>query len=139
MELKVIRSVFNPRSTLGKMYINNVFFAYTCEDTDRNLEGNCRKKIRNQTAIDMGRYEVILSFSNRFQKYLPLLLNVACFEGIRIHGGNTAEDSEGCILIGTHGDMKEKIWSCASKVSGLVSALKAVERREKIFITIEKA
>jgi hypothetical protein len=136
MQLKVIRSVFTDKTTLGQLYLNDEFFAYTCEDTVRNLNGDCSKKIQNKTAIDSGSYEVILSFSNRFQRYLPLLLNVRCFEGIRMHGGNTAEDSEGCILIGAQGDMETKIWNCASKVAGLVAALKAVERSEKIFIEI---
>lgn len=136
MELKLVRSVFNKKSTLGKLYLNGEFFAFTCEDVVRNMRGDCSKKIKNETAIDAGRYEVILSFSNRFQKYLPLLLNVPCFEGIRIHGGNTAEDSEGCILVGAQGDMKERIWNCAGKVTGLVAALKAVEKKEKIFISI---
>lgn len=139
MELKLVRSVFNQKSTLGKIYLNGSFFAYTCEDTVRNMNGDCSKKIKNETAIDGGRYEVILSFSNRFQRYLPLLLNVPCFDGIRIHGGNTAADTEGCILIGTEGDMKERIWNCASKVTSLVAAMKAVEKTEKIFIGIENA
>ena len=139
MELKVVRSVFNPKSTLGKLFINGEFFAFTCEDTVRNLNGDCSKKIQNQTAIDPGRYEVALTFSNRFQKYLPLLLNVPCFDAIRLHGGNTAADSEGCILIGANGDMQERIWNCASKVTGLVAAMKAVEKKEKIFMTIENA
>lgn len=138
MELKVVRSVFNSKSTLGKLYVNNAFFAYTCEDTVRNLNGNCSKKIQNETAIDAGRYEVILSFSNRFQKYLPLLIDVPCFSAIRMHGGNTAADSEGCILIGAEGDMKERIWNCASKVNSLVAQMKAVEKKEKIFLSIEQ-
>ncbi len=136
MQLKLIRSVFTAKSTLGKLYMNDVLFAFTCEDTIRNLHGDCRKKIKNETAIDDGRYEVILSFSNRFQKYLPLLLNVPCFDGIRIHGGNTAADSEGCILVGAEGDMQGRIWNCAGKVKSLVSALKAVEKKEKSWIEI---
>lgn len=136
MELKVIRSVFNERSTLGKLFLNDAFFAFTCEDKVRRLDGDCSKKIRNETAIDKGRYEVVLSFSNRFQKYLPLLLNVSCFEAIRLHGGNTEADTEGCILIGAEGDMKGRIWNCKSKVTSLVAAIKAVERREKIWIEI---
>jgi hypothetical protein len=139
MEIKVVRSVFNPKSTLGKLYLDGKFFAYTCEDTDRKLKGNCSKKIKNETAIDAGRYEVVLTFSNRFQKYLPLLLGVPCFEAIRIHGGNTAANSEGCILIGAESDMQNRIWNCASKVTGLVAAIKAVERKEKTFITVENA
>jgi hypothetical protein len=136
MELKVVRSVFNPKSTLGKMFLNGEFYAFTCEDTVRNLNGDSKKKIKNETAIDRGKYEVVLSFSQRFQKYLPLLLGVPCFEGIRIHGGNTAADSEGCILIGANGDMKGTISNCASKVSGLVAALKSVEKKEKIWLDI---
>jgi hypothetical protein len=122
---------------MGKMYINDEFFAFTCEDADRKLYGDCNKKIRKKTAIDAGKYEVVLSFSNRFQKYLPLLLNVPCFDGIRIHGGNTAENSQGCILIGCNGDMKGRIWNCASKVTSLVAALKGVGRKEKIWMHIE--
>ncbi len=136
MEIKVVRSVFNPKSTLGKMYLNGEFFAYTCEDTVRNLNGDPKKKIKNETAIDAGKYEVVLTFSNRFKKYLPLLINVKCFEAIRIHGGNTAADSEGCILIGAQGDMQGRIWNCASKVTNLVAALKSVEKKEKSWIEI---
>jgi hypothetical protein len=128
--------VFTNESTFGKLFLNDQFYAYTCEDTVRHLNGDCNKKVQNKTAIDAGNYEVVLSFSNHFQKYLPLLLNVKCFEGIRLHGGNTAEDSEGCILIGSEGDMKTKIWNCASKVASLVAALKGVERTEKIWIEI---
>ena len=138
MEIKVVRSVFNPKSTLGKLYLDGIFFAYTCEDTDRNMNGNCSKKVQDQTAIDAGRYRVVLSYSNRFKKYLPELLEVPCFTAIRIHGGNTAENSEGCILIGAEGDMKGRIWNCASKVNGLVAKLKEAEKKEKIFIEVVK-
>ena len=136
MQLKLIRSLFTTGSTFGKLSMNGQFYAYTCEDTVRHMNGDCSKKVQNQTAIDEGTYEVVLSFSNHFQKYLPLLLNVKCFEGIRIHGGNTAKDSQGCILIGAEGDMKTKIWNCASKITSLVAALKAVEKSEKIWIEI---
>lgn len=136
MQIKLVRSVFTATSALGKLSIDGKFFAFTCEDKVRDIGKDCKGKIRNETAINYGTYEVILSFSNRFQKYLPLLLNVPCFEGIRIHGGNTAADSEGCILVGAEGDMKSRIWNCASKVSGIVAAIKAVEKKEKIFIEI---
>ncbi|HVG41679.1 MAG TPA: DUF5675 family protein [Chitinophagaceae bacterium] len=138
MEIKVVRLVLTGTSTLGKMFINDQFFAYTCEDTVRDLGPNCKGKIKNETAIAYGKYEVILSFSNRFQRYLPLLLNVPCFEGIRIHGGNTHENSEGCILVGAEGDMKGRIWNCAGKVASLVALLKVAEKKEKIWINIEK-
>jgi hypothetical protein len=138
MEIKVVRSVFNPKSTLGKLYLDGKFFAYTCEDTDRNMNGDCRKKVQDKTAIDPGRYRVVLSYSNRFKKYLPELLEVPCFKYIRIHGGNTAENSEGCILIGAESDMQNRIWNCASKVNGLVAKMKEAERKEKIYIEVVK-
>lgn len=136
MELKLTRSVFTDKSTFGKLFMNGESYAFTCEDTVKHLNGDCSKKVQNKTAIDAGRYEVALTFSNHFQKYLPLLLNVKCFEGIRMHGGNTAEDSEGCILVGAEGDMKTRIWNCASKLTRLMAALKAVEKIEKIWIEI---
>jgi hypothetical protein len=136
MELKVVRSLRNETSTLGKMYLNDEFYAYTCEDKVRDLNGDRSKKVQDQTAIDTGRYEVVLSYSNHFQKYLPLLLSVPCFDGIRIHGGNTAADSSGCILIGANTDSKNCISNCASKVNNLVATLKEVEKKEKIWIEI---
>lgn len=136
MEIKVIRSVFSPTTTLGKMYIDNQFYAFTCEDTVREIKANCTGKIKNKTAISDGKYEIVQSYSERFGKYLPLLLNVPCFEGIRIHGGNTSLDSEGCILIGEHGDMIERIWNCRQKVISLVALLKKVEKKEKVWIEI---
>ncbi|WP_297815619.1 DUF5675 family protein [Segetibacter sp.] len=136
MEIKVVRSVRNENSTFGKMFMNNEFYAYTCEDKVRNLKGDKSKKIYGKTAIDAGRYEVVLSYSEHFKKYLPLLLNVPCFQGIRIHGGNTSEDSLGCILIGANGDLKSCISNCASKVNNLVSILKGVEKKEKTWIEI---
>lgn len=138
MQLRLVRSVYTDNSVMGKLYVDGEFFAYTCEDKDRNLRGDISKKVKAQTAIDEGKYEVICSFSNRFQRYLPLLLQVPCFEGIRIHAGNTHADSEGCILIGAEGDMTSRIWNCKSKVLALVSKLKEVEKKEKTWIEIVK-
>jgi hypothetical protein len=101
MKIIVKRNVLNDEYTLGEMIIDGKFYFYTCEDVVRD------KKIKGKTAIPYGEYEVVLTWSNRFQKVLPLLKDVPNFEGIRIHAGNTAEDTEGCILVGltklTHG------------------------------------
>lgn len=96
----VIKVAIGENYTLGKLYLDNVFFCQTCEDEDRFLEDGNKEKIYAKTAIPRGRYRVTTSFSNRFQRVLPAVLDVPGFEGIRIHGGNRAEDSHGCILVG---------------------------------------
>jgi hypothetical protein len=57
-------------------------------------------KVPGETAIAAGRYRLIVDWSNRFRKYSFHVLNVPNFEGIRIHSGNTDEDTEGCLLVG---------------------------------------
>ena len=88
--------------TLGRMYLDNVFLCHTCEDEDRFLEvsKDGKEKVYGRTAIPRGKYRIETSFSNRFQRVLPIVRDVPYFEGIRIHGGNTAANSQGCILVG---------------------------------------
>ena len=106
MKLTLIRDLFLPDRTLGKLYINGDFFCDTLEDTDRKLSATDSlniiesTKIKHLTAIPTGSYKVIISFSPRFAAYLPLLLNVPAFLGIRIHAGNEPEHTSGCILVG---------------------------------------
>jgi hypothetical protein len=81
-------------STIGELYVDGIFQCYTLEDIERDV------KIKSETAIAKGKYKVMITLSNRFKKYMPLLLNVPNFEGVRIHSGNTNHDTEGCILVG---------------------------------------
>jgi hypothetical protein len=97
----VVRDTFQPGCTLGKLYINNVFLCHTLEDTDRYLDKKgVGAKIYASTAIGAGRYNMRISLSPRFKRLMPEVLAVPGFTGIRIHSGNTAEDTEGCILVG---------------------------------------
>lgn len=57
-------------------------------------------KVYGKTAIPPGRYRVVFTYSNRFQRELPLLMQVPNFTGILIHSGNSAKDTEGCLLPG---------------------------------------
>jgi hypothetical protein len=103
MKLLLERDIKTTLFTLGRLYIDGQFEAFTCEDAVREKPGVpvAEWKIPGVTAIPRGTYRVIITFSNRFQKHLPLLLDVPGFAGIRIHAGNTAENTEGCILLGT--------------------------------------
>lgn len=89
--------------TIGGFYINGEFAYYSLEDKDRYLE-NGGIKIPKETAIPRGKYKMTISWSNRFQKMMPQLLDIPQFTGIRIHAGNIATDTEGCILIGMEHD-----------------------------------
>ena len=129
MELRVERTDFSETSTIGKLYVDDQFECYTLEDKVRPV------KIKGKTAIPAGRYEVIINFSQRFGRMLPLFLNVPNFEGVRIHPGNTAADTEGCILVGETKDA-EFIGQSRLAFEGLFNKLKTASETEKIFIEI---
>lgn len=93
-KLLLKREIFGDTFTLGQLYVNGVHFCYTCEDKVRN------EKIAGVTAIPFGTYKIILTLSPRFKRILPRLLDVPNFTGVLIHAGNTAADTEGCILVG---------------------------------------
>ena len=129
MDIQVTRKEFTDRSTVGEMYVDGTFECYTLEDVVRPV------KIKGITAIPAGSYEVVVSFSERFQRPLPLLLHVPNFDGVRIHPGNTDRDTEGCILVGK---TKERDFIGASKLAfeALFEKIQAALQRDKIFIHI---
>ena len=87
--------------TIGRLAINGIYFCDTLEPTWRDIGvGRPGRKVMGRTAIPEGRYPLVVTFSPRFKRWLPLLLHVPQFSGIRIHSGNTADDTEGCILPG---------------------------------------
>lgn len=95
MNLTLSRVQLDPDVTIGRLLVNGAFECWTCEDTVRS-----GPKVYGQTAIPGGTYPVVVTRSQRFKRDLPLLVGVPGFEGIRIHPGNTAADTEGCILPG---------------------------------------
>ena len=116
MELKLKRIARRDTYTIGHLYIDGQQFCDTIEDTDRGLRQdlplsvNQSRKRKGITCIPSGRYQVTMGVkSHRFSQaaqykacngYLPRLLNVPAFEGVLIHIGNTARDTDGCILVG---------------------------------------
>ena len=96
MNLQVTRFMCGAECTLGELTVNGEHECWTLEDVVRP-DG---VKVFGETAIPYGRYRVVITFSNRFQRELPLLLSVPNFDGIRIHPGNTAADTHGCLLVG---------------------------------------
>lgn len=105
MKLTLKRIALKPTYTIGKLYIDDNYFCDTLEDTVRDLNkdgkfDNGEKKIKGETAIPYGTYEIKWTYSPRFKKYTPQLMNVPSFEGIRIHTGNTNASTSGCLLLG---------------------------------------
>jgi hypothetical protein len=93
-----------------------MFICHTLEDVQRDV------KIAGETAIGWGKYKLIVNMSNRFKKRLPLLLDVPNFAGVRIHGGNTELDTEGCILVGTR-KTAIGIAGCAPMVESIIGLI----------------
>lgn len=94
MKLTLHREHGTKDFTQGKLFIDDIYYCDTIEDEER------KDKVYSKTAIPLGKYRVIINDSARFKRKMPLLLGVPNFEGIRIHAGNTAENTEGCILLG---------------------------------------
>ena len=130
--------------TISRLYVNGKLFGCnTLEDADRGLRQDMqleeikKKKVYGQTAIPRGSYECVYTYSNRFKKMLPLLLNVKGFEGIRIHSGNSAKDTEGCILVGLN-LKKGMVLNSREWTNKLVSKMKeAWNRKERVIIVIK--
>ncbi len=130
MKLTLKRIFLTDNYTIGKLYIDGVIFCDTLEDKVRRFTED-DPKLYGKTAIPSGVYDVIITYSNRFKRELPLLMKVPHFEGIRIHSGNTHEDTEGCILVGVN-DIKGKVTKSRVTFNKLFDLMKQADN-----ITIE--
>ena len=140
MKLQLKRLYPKPDYTIGKLYIDGVYFCDTIEDTDRGLYQTMpiteikAKKKQDITAIPYGEYKVVLSMSPRFRKILPEILNVPGFTGVRIHSGNTQYDSSGCLILGKN-TVKGKVTNSRYYVAEFINKL---EKDNDITIKITK-
>ena len=154
MELRVERLYKKQNYTIGKLYIDGLYFSDTLEDKDRGLKDEMSEaeirslKVYGETAIPTGRYRVELTYSPKFAGRewakqfggkTPELKEVKGYTGIRIHPLNTAKDSLGCIGVGKNTEVG-KITQSVKYYSALMSKLVlAKENQEKIYITITGA
>lgn len=135
MKLRLVRDTFTHESTEGILYVDGVKHCYTLEDVVR-APG---VKVDGKTAIPYGTYAVELApFRGDKTKMYPHLLNVPMFTGICIHGGNTAEDTLGCVLVGRNRSVNS-IGDCRSALDTLINKINgALKRGEKITIEVTK-
>ena len=119
--------------TIGRLEDENgVKICDTLEPTWRNYKGG-ELKVPRKSAVPEGTYPVVITKSKKFGKYLPLLVGVPGFEGIRIHSGNTVNDTEGCILVGQN-LIKGKV--LLSRLT-LEKLMRLIENEKRIFLTIK--
>ena len=147
MELILERIAKRKAYTIGRLSIlkriddeylggtENQYFCDTLEPTWRDYEHGAYK-VKGCSAIPEGRYAVVISWSPKFKQWLPILLGVPNFDGIRIHAGNTAADTEGCILVGKNREVGQvldsRIWLHRLKQK----IVEAKGRGEPVWITI---
>ena len=124
MKLALIRDILVTTYTMGELLVDGRHLGWTLEDAVREQVGADGRyfwrpdfKIPGQTAIPCGTYEVVVTYSNRFRRPLPLVLGVPDFDAIRLHGGNDVKDTEGCPLNGLERDVSRGwVGNCAPVV-----------------------
>jgi len=137
MKIAIKRQAAHATNTMGVMEVDGAFYANTLEDTYRDLGADGSGKVPGQTCIPAGTYKVTVDFSEHFGKKMLHILDVPFFEGIRIHGGNTDADTEGCPLIGAQTNGLTRIWECAVVVDDLTERVEAAEgASDDVTITI---
>lgn len=133
MKLILTRHARRADYTIGRLEDENgKKISDTLEPTWRNYKGG-ELKIPKKSAIPEGSYRLVVTKSQRFQKYLPLLVGVPGFEGVRIHTGNTSRDTEGCILVGQNLQVGKVLWSRIT----LEKLMKLIENEKEIYLTIK--
>ena len=133
MKLILIRIARKAEYTIGRLEDENgKKLCDTLEPIWRNYDGG-ELKIPKKSAIPEGTYRVVTTYSLRFRKYLPLLVGVPGFEGVRIHAGNTSRDTEGCILVGQNLQVGKVLWSRIA----LEKLMELIKNEKKISLTIK--
>ena len=144
MKLRLERKYRCSNYCIDKLYINNEYFSDALEDPDKgltdtmSLEEIKKIKIKGNTCIPYGTYNITITYSPRFKKNLPLLNNVKGFDGIRIHSGNKPQDTEGCLLPGFNKVKGQVINSKVTTDKLIAQIQQAINKKEKVTITITK-
>lgn len=133
VDLLLIRTFYGKDHTDGVLLLNGNWFAYTVEDRTRPPS---EPKVPKKTSIPYGVYDVSLRVSPRFKKYLPYIHDVPNFEGVLFHGGNTHEDTDGCILVAANKAKPGHIYGSKSQL--LVESLAHTKCKLEIIGTGDK-
>ena len=141
MRLTLVRIANRPTYCIGKLYIDGKYFCDTLEDVDRGLDDSMSEeeikklKVKGETAIPTGIYQVTITYSPKYKKNMPLINNVKGYSGIRIHSGNTAKDTEGCLLVGKNKEVGKVL---ESRVTFNALFKRLQQTKGKIIIDIQR-
>ena len=157
MQITVKRSYRGNNYTVGHLYIDGKFFCDTMEDVDRGLNDRMPLtqiksiKIKGKTCIPYGTYAVSMDIQSpkysNYTKYpyalavkgkMPRVMDVPGFEGVLIHPGTTANDTEGCLLVGENKVKGKLINSQITWKKLCKMLLEASNKKEKITISYIK-
>lgn len=135
---KLVRYVGTAIFTLGVLFAGGSQYR-SVEDPVRTLtnctQTTCVGKIDGKTAIPAGTYEIRDTYSPRFGKNVLELIGVPGFQGVRIHSGNTADDTEGCLILGLKGTENGVAESRAAMAQFNAQTREAL-KHGRVFITI---
>lgn len=140
MRIELVRIAFKNTYTIGKLYVNGTYFCDVLEDKDRGLESSMteseilEKKVKGETAIPTGHYVINITYSPKYKRMMPLLLDVKGFSGIRIHSGNSSKDTEGCLIVGKN----KKVGMVLESRDTYKRLFKMMEGQEEITIDITR-
>lgn len=153
MKLKIERKWKKATYTIGRLYVDGVYFCNTLEDKDRSLKQTDnisvirRIKVFGETAIPTGTYNVQMNiispkyagiswYQRTCRGRMPRLENVPGFEGVLIHPGNTPADTLGCILVGKNTVVGQVTGSRDTFAALYKKMRSAYEQGEKVTIEI---
>ena len=143
MEIHIERRWKKPAYTIGVMSVDGARLCETLEDTDRGLKSSMtlgeiqKRKIKGQTAIPAGRYQLLMTYSPKFKKKRPLINAVPGYSGVRIHPGNDASATEGCVLVGENKAVG-KVLNSRHWFNILLEKIKtAITASQKVWLTIK--
>lgn len=143
MKITVARAPSRGGATLGWLYIDGLYTCRTLEDEVREIEGTpvSTWKIPGVTAIPAGTYRVTLEASEHFGPDTLTLHDVPGFEYIRMHAGNTSDDTKGCLLLGMLATGASLIGGTSRPALALVKGevQRAIARGESVSIDISNA
>ena len=140
MRIELVRIALKDTYTIGKLYVDGKYFSDVIEDKDRGLDSSMteseilEKKVKGETAIPTGHYVINITYSPKYKRMMPLLLDVKGFSGIRIHSGNTAKDTEGCLIVGKN----KKVGMVLESRDTYKRLFKMMEGQEEITIDITR-